>query len=229
MNKRARNRLVGVTVIILIVVAAIIYGSNQGDNASAFSKTVPDVAQGTAFVGKRVQVTGSVVAGSWNKGTNPMRFSIREEGKTSGPELKVVYSGTVPNTFGDDNIAIVTGTLSKDKTIDATQLIVKCPSKYQSKTGALTIETLLARKANVTGKPVKLSGFVVVGTFKPAGGAERFRISSAAGSGTEMSVKFDGGTPAGFADKVEVVLGGSLDSQGVFDATSVSLESAQKK
>jgi cytochrome c-type biogenesis protein CcmE len=38
-----------------------------------------------------------------------------------------------------------------------------------------------------------------------------------------VGVKFEGSMPSGTKDGVELVLGGSLDSSGVFDATSVSI------
>jgi cytochrome c-type biogenesis protein CcmE len=220
MNKRARNRLIGVTAIILVIVAAVFFGSGAG--TGAYSKTVAEVQKDPSLAGKRIRVTGTVVADSWDKKTNPMTFTIRDEGKSSGPELKVVYTGDAPNTFGNDTVAIVTGVMSNG-TLSADDMITKCPSKYSTNTGAETVDALLANKATVAGKPVRLTGFLKPGTLKDAGAAERFTLLGTSEGGTSVAVKFAGSMPAGTKDGVELVLGGSLDSSGVFDATSVSI------
>src|SRR5512139_4103394 len=123
-------RLIGVTAIVLIAIVAIILGA--GSKEGAYYKTVKDVASDQALVGERVRVGGAVVAGSWDKKSNPMRFAIREEGDDSqgGPTIKVVYNGTVPSTFGDGVVAIITGELGADGTIESNDMITKCPSKY---------------------------------------------------------------------------------------------------
>ena len=228
MNKRARTRLIGVTAIILIAIAAIILGA--GSKQGAYYKTVKDVVSDEKLVGERVRVGGAVVAGSWDKKSNPMRFAIREEGdeSASGPTIKVVYNGTVPSTFGDGVVAIVTGELSQDGTIDSNDMITKCPSKYQSATGALTVNDLVAGGSDLTGKSVKVTGYVK-GDINPPGGDVRFVISSEPdGAGKTVKVFTDGAVPAGIADGKQVVLGGSLDESGVFDAVSVSMSESEK-
>ena len=220
MNKRARNRLIGVTAIILVVVAAVFFGSGAG--TGAYSKTVAQVKSEKAKPDTRIRVTGTVVAGSWDKKTNPMTFTIRDEGKTSGPELKVIYTGDAPNTFGNDTVAIVTGTLAGGA-LKADDMITKCPSKYSTNTGAETVDALLANAATVAGKPVRITGFLKPSTLKDAGAAERFTLQGTSEGGKSVGVKFEGSMPSGSKDGVELVLGGSLDPNGVFDATSVSI------
>lgn len=221
MNKRARNRLIGVTAIILIVIAAIFFGTNK--DAGAYYKTVEEISKDAAMVGKRVQVGGSVVDDSWDKKTRPMKFAIRDQGKTGGPELFVVYNGNVPNTFGNGVTAIVTGNLTKVDTIEATELVVKCPEKDAvSRQTAMTVDALVAKKSTLTGKPVQVVGFVVAGSLKAPGSDERFSLSATKSGGATLTVTYDGAVPAGFSDGMEVMLGGQLESSGLFDATSVS-------
>jgi len=130
-NKRARMRLLGVTAIIVIVIAVLVLtiGNKQ---VAAFS-TVSELAKGGAKTGDRVKVGGAVVAGSWDKQSNPMKFTIKEETDTSGtgPTLKVVYSGAsiaikfsgaMPDTIKDGTQVIVTGTLGADNTFAATSV-----------------------------------------------------------------------------------------------------------
>ncbi len=228
MNKRARARLIGVTAIILLAIAAIIIGA--GGKQGAYYKTVSDVATDESLVGERVRVGGAVVAGSWDKRSNPMRFAIREEDDETadGPTIKVVYSGTVPSTFGDGVVAIVTGELTSDGTINSDDMITKCPSKYQSATGALSVQDLVARGEDLTGKSVKVTGYVS-GEILPPGGAVRFTISNGAdGADPSVDVFYDGAIPEGMKTGSQVVLGGALDENGTFDAVSVAMSESEK-
>ncbi|HEY3316862.1 MAG TPA: cytochrome c maturation protein CcmE [Coriobacteriia bacterium] len=225
MNKRARNRLIGVTAIILAIIAAFFFASSGGKSGPAYYKTVTEIANSNgSLVGTNVTVGGPVVAGSWDKKTHPMRFSISDDkDKSSKATLKVVYNGAVPNTFGDGVVAIVDGTLTKDGTVEATALQTKCPEKSASRAGAITVGGLLAAQKQLAGLPVKVSGAVVANSLVPPGSEVRFAIQGKEATAT-LKVKFDGAPPAGFKDGAQVVLGGSLDaSGGVFDATSVSL------
>jgi cytochrome c-type biogenesis protein CcmE len=219
MNKRARNRLIGVTAIILIVAAAFVPLMMSG---GAKETSVKDVAAGgnATLVGTRVKVTGAVVAGSWDKKTNPMVFKIRAEGTTSGPEVLVTYDGSAPNTFGSDTIAILTGDLTELGALKASEMVTKCPSKYETASAADTVTQLLAAKPD---SPIRVQGFVKPGSQGAANAAERFVMSSNAdGTGDSVPVAFTGTTPAGFADGVQIVVFGKVEN-GVFVATDVAL------
>lgn len=218
MNKRARNRLIGVTAIILIVAAVLLV--TLLPSGGSYEQKVADVAGDAKLVGTRVKVTGAVVSGSWDKKTNPMVFKIREQGSTTGPEVKVVYNGSAPNTFGSDTIAILTGTVSEKGVIEANEMLTKCPSKYETKSDAATVKALLMAPPDT---PIRVTGFLKPGTLKDASSAERFVLaSSAEGTGESVPVSFSGTMPAGTEDGVELVVFGKLES-GTFVATDVSV------
>lgn len=223
MNKRARNRLIGVTAIILIAAAAIMATVSGG---GAYSRTVSDVAGNTEMAGERIKVSGEVVAGSWDRKANPMRFEIRDEKAAAGaPTIKVEYSGGVPSTFGDGVVAVVTGDLSEDAgLIVSDDMITKCPSKYESAEGALTVAGLLAQTA-AGYKPV--SAYVVADSIAPATGDIRFKVADPDG-GPELPISFAGALPDGMKDGSFVVLGGNLEPDGVYVATSVALSDTEK-
>lgn len=219
MNQRARTRLLIVTVAILAIAIGVFVFAGMG--SGAYTSTVKEVAGDASLVGKRVKVTGTVVAGSWDKRTNPMVFRIREEGASSGPEIKVVYTGGAPNTFGNDSVAIVTGTLEKGPTIQADDMMTKCPSKYSSKSGAATVDELLKAKP---GTPMKVHGFLKAGSLKAGGSAERFVMTATAAGGAEVKVVFDGAMPDGAADGASLVVEGVLkDGSFVVSGDKVSL------
>ncbi|MDR3687167.1 MAG: cytochrome c maturation protein CcmE [Coriobacteriia bacterium] len=227
MNKRARMRLIGVTAIILIVIAVLVV--TLGNKQSAVSSTIAQV-KSDAKNGGRVKVEGAVVAGSWNKQSNPMKFTIKQESDTAGtgPTLKVVYTGTAPNTFGDGVVAVVTGTLDGNGVVQANEMITKCPSKYSSAVGAIPVGEL-NKGTSMAGKPnLQVSGYVKPGSLGSATAAQRFFLASKAdGSDPAVAVKFTGGLPDTVKDGAQVVVTGTLGTDNVFTATSVALAQGQ--
>jgi cytochrome c-type biogenesis protein CcmE len=224
-NSRARNRLIGVTAIILIVIAAIFFGSNR--NAGAYYKTVAEIAKDQSLVGRQVYVGGPVVQGSWDKKTRPMTFSIVDTvgptGAAVGPQLKVVYGGNIPQTFGDGVVAIVKGQLGQDGVVTATELTTKCPEKTEESRGAMTVDALEKSAAQIAGVPLGVTGFVVPGSLVGADASgPRFYIQTKDGK-AKAAVVFSGGTPAGFKDGMQVVVNGVVDASGTLTATSVAL------
>ena len=228
MNKRARMRLIGVTAIIVIAIGAALYGLKP---SVAAYETVAEIAKGGLKAGTRVQVGGAVVAGSWNKQSNPMKFIIRDENDTSGkgPTLKVVYSGAAPNTFGDGVVAIVTGAVDNNDVVQASTMITKCPSKYQSAVGAIPVAELSAGQSLVGKKGLQTTGYVKPGSLGPASAAQRLVLAEKAdGSGKSVAIKYAGALPETVKDGVQVVVTGTLASSQVFEATAVALSQGQK-
>ena len=223
-NKRARNRLIGVTAIIIIAAIAVV--ASTGSQDGAYYRPVGEVVSDAELIGERVSVGGSVVAGSWDKKSNPMRFEIREEGTDDGPIIGVVYNGGVPSTFGDGVVAIVKGELVDDGGvvyIDSDDMITKCPSKYETATGSLTVDKALEQKE---GSTFPVSGFVVAGSIQPPGGDVRFVIADEAETAT-IEVVWEGALPAGMDDGSQVVASGSIEN-GQFIASDVSLAEAEQ-
>lgn len=221
MNKRAKQRLIGVTILIFVAVAALIWFSGFMD-ATATPVTIAEIASDSSLVGTTVEVTGQVVAGSWASGSNPFVFEIEDE-KSDG-KLKIVYSKTVPGSFGDGTSATVTGKLLEDGSIEADYLVTKCPSKYESATGALTVTDVSTRAAELEGVTVKVSGYVVAGSIGQPGDPVRFQVSDSKTGGTALDVAFGGGLPDEFVDGTKVVITGSLEADGIFQCAEVALE-----
>jgi cytochrome c-type biogenesis protein CcmE len=223
MNTRARNRLIGVTVIILAIAAAVLFSSNVFTEGASYARSVSEATSDPSLIGKRVKVTGSVVAGSWDKRSNPMVFRMRETTATGGPEIKVVYTGGVPNTFGNGSVPIVTGTLEQDGSIRADDMLVTCPTKYATSSASATIAELKAKP----GIEMRVGGILKPGSLKDAAAAERFILSTAATAGDEVPVVFEGALPDGVKDGAGLVVLGKYET-GKLVATNVSLVSPAK-
>lgn len=223
MNKRAKQRLIGVTVLILVVVGGLVlFVMTQG---GAYKKSVAEVVSDPSLVGKQVQVQGPVVSGSWTPDAKPLTFSIRQQDDPNGPTIKVVWGGPVPSAFGDGTVAIVTGIVGEGQTIEAKQLITQCPSKYASSKDALTVDMLL--KSELAGKPVKITGYVVEGSVNPSGTQPRFLLGTTSKGGETVPVSWSGAMPQGATEGAKMVISGEL-IKGMFVATDVAVDENEK-
>lgn len=210
MNNKAKRRLAvtgGIVAIAMLVIVAI-----AGSGGSASSLTVEEVTSG-AYQGKKVQVTGVVQEESIENRGSEVLFSIASE-EGGGAELRVSYDGALPATFGAGVVAICTGTVENPPFLVCTEMVTKCPSKYESAEGALTVKGLFDRRDAAVGERVKLCGYVQ-GDVQDAGTAVRFEIES---QGETIGIVYDGGLDAAIVDGTAVVVEGALGEDGLFHA-----------
>lgn len=219
MNTKTKRRMMAVTgiiVIVLIVILAVVGGAG-----AAKSATIADAVAGT-YADQKIQVTGNVVENSYATQNNVLTFEIYDKDGNPGEVLPVRYEGGVSATFGNDVTAICTGKIASDGVLHATELVTKCPSKYENASSALSVSDLLGYGDAVVGKTVKMSG-AVSGSLKAAGSAERFVLSDASSS-QSISVAFDGALSDEIVEGSSLVVTGSLSEDGSFKATDVALE-----
>jgi cytochrome c-type biogenesis protein CcmE len=123
-----RRRFIFVGAIVLIAIAFVAYiGFSK---FATYDITVSQfVAQSDSYTGKQVRVVGEVVPGSVNQDSQNFTLSFTmAEGNTS---LPVVYQGVVPDTFKEGTDIVVEGKSDQQGVFHASQLITKCPSKYE--------------------------------------------------------------------------------------------------
>lgn len=216
-TKRRMGMVTGIIVIVLIVILAVVGGAS-----SAKAVTVADAVTSN-FADQKIQVTGNVVENSFETNDNVLTFSIYDPDGDPSQELRVRYDGGVSATFGNDVTAICTGKIGEDGVLHASELVTKCPSKYENASEALTITRLLEYGEEVVGKPVKVAGEVKAGTLATAGSGERLVLVDPE-SKDELSVLYDGAIPEDVGDGTSLVLTGSLNDQGKFAATDLALE-----
>ena len=221
MNTKTKRRMgvvTGVIVIVLIVVLAVV-----GGNSAA--KTVT-VSEAVALQGdNKIQVTGNVAANSFDIEGDTLTFKIydAESDPAASRLLDVRYDGGVSATFGNDVTAICTGKKNADGILNCTELVTKCPSKYENAEGSLSVADLLGYGDSVFDKPVKVSGVMKTGTLAGVDAAQRFVLVDPE-SGAELPVKYDGALSDETGEGTHVVLTGSIGSTGAFTATVVALE-----
>ena len=220
MNAKMKKRMIavsGVIVIVLILVLAFV-----GGNTAATTMSIAEAAENPQ-AGQKVQVSGNVVQDSFSKSNDVLTFKIYDPEGDPATQLEVRYDGAASSTFGNDVTAICTGKINDAGVLECSELVTKCPSKYENADSALTVEQLLGYGESVYGNVVKVAGSVGAGSLKAAGQGDRFILVDAE-TGDSMPVVFEGALSDGIADGSAVVLTGSLGADGKFAATDVALE-----
>lgn len=222
MNKKAKKRLVmsGFIVVMAMIVVVALLGSQSTSQALE----VGQAASGQ-FEGQKVQVAGKVVKDSFSaQGTDAVFLVTGEEGAAdTTTQLKIIYTGALPATFGNDITAICTGTI-QGGVLHAHEMVTKCPSKYESAQGALTVANLLGQKDSMQGVSTKLAGYIVTGSLVDVSQeGPRFSVES---QGAQIAVSYAGALSQEYQDGTAVVITGSLQADGTFEATDIAIDNA---
>ncbi len=219
-NAKTKRRMVvvtGIIVMVLVVVLAVVGGSS-----SAKSVSIAEAATG-GYADQKIQVSGNVVENSFETKDNVLTFAIYDPEGDKSQQVKVRFEGGVSATFGNDVTAICTGKMTEEGVLNASELVTKCPSKYENAADALTVAQLVGYGSEVLDKPVKVAGAVKGGTLTAAGSGDRFVLVDAE-SGEELPVLFDGAISDEIKDGTQLVLTGSINAGGKFAATEVALQ-----
>jgi cytochrome c-type biogenesis protein CcmE len=106
-------------------------------DSSIYSKPVDELVRDKQrFVGRTVRAEGNLVHGTLLKREQPCEYRFKIE--KNGVEVPVRYAQcVVPDTFRDvqgmDVGVTVEGSLLADNSFEATNVLAKCPSKYEMK------------------------------------------------------------------------------------------------
>ena len=139
--------------VILAAVGFLIFSSTQA--SAQFFMTVDELgAKGPSMVDRNVTVSGAVLGDTitYDPKTLSVAFTvanvpgdnaeIEKEGglgkvlhqaviDTSRSRLKVVYQGAKPDLLRNEAQAVMTGHLGADGVFYASELLLKCPTKYE--------------------------------------------------------------------------------------------------
>ena len=128
---RARSKFIIGGAIIVLAVGYLIVSSIGG--STAYYLTVEEVkAKGPSE--QTVRVAGTVMGETieWSAEELKLRFKIADD---SG-NLAVIYNGPRPDMLRDGSEAVVEGRYIEGESFEASNLLLKCPSKYE---GAATV------------------------------------------------------------------------------------------
>ena len=124
----------------LVITAAVIYLIVSSLSSSAqYFLTIKEMRQkGQAMSGRSLRVSGFVVGDSiaYSPQASSLSFNIvdsHEELTATGKvdTLKIVYTGPKPDLLQHEAQAIVEGKLNPDGTFVASNLLLKCPTRYE--------------------------------------------------------------------------------------------------
>ena len=114
---------------ILIIVVAYLLFLSFGDSVSYYLTVSEYNGRAAELADTTVRVSGKIVEGSvgWNADDVELSFTVTE-GDT---DLDVLYGGARPAGFKEGSAILVEGKYHPDGVFRASQLILKCPSKYE--------------------------------------------------------------------------------------------------
>lgn len=219
MDSKKKKRFIvsgGIIAIVMIVLLAVL-----GSSGAAKTVFVAEAASAPAD-GTRIQVSGNVVDDSFEFTEDSLTFSL-EDPENPGDVLAVSYDKGVSATFGNGVTAICTGIIDESGVLQCSELVTKCPSKYETSTEALSVSGLLDYGEAIYSKTVKVVGTLQAGTLVGPQEEIRFTLDDTE-NGVSMPVPFAGAIPDEVADGTSLVLTGSLGSDGIFAATDVAIE-----
>jgi cytochrome c-type biogenesis protein CcmE len=128
MHPIRKQRLQIVLLIIIASSAAVgLVAYMLGQNANYFF-TPSQVLQGEAPDNVTIRAGGMVVKGSIERSTDSLDVSfLVSDGMAN---LRVSYSGILPDLFAEDEAAIATGKLDENNVLQATQVLAKHDENY---------------------------------------------------------------------------------------------------
>jgi cytochrome c-type biogenesis protein CcmE len=127
------NTTAKIILVSLVVIGSVAYLILSGVKQTGMHyMTVTELAQMEKAPGSGgFRLDGIVAAGSVQYDQKAPRLQFR---MTDGKEaVNIVYDGLMPDAFADGRDVVVEGTFHHaDRTLHATKLVTKCPSKYES-------------------------------------------------------------------------------------------------
>ncbi|MSP62574.1 MAG: cytochrome c maturation protein CcmE [Myxococcales bacterium] len=114
---------------------------STASNAFQYYKHVDEVVPSLMqWQKKPLELHGFVLPGSIKKRLDRehQRLEYRFTETNCGKQIEVFYAGTVPDTFKDGAEVVVKGKLD-GANFNATEIMAKCPSKYQATVGPSTM------------------------------------------------------------------------------------------
>lgn len=132
---------VGIAVFLIVAVVGTLTVIGMSE-AQTFYLTVDEyLDQKDDLKGKPFKLSGKIVGDSveYNQQTLELRFKAKGE---SGQTVDIYYKGVKPDNFINDWEVIIEGIENKDGIVVASELLIKCPSKYEAEeTGGNTQRT----------------------------------------------------------------------------------------
>ncbi len=130
-----RTRFVVLGLVVASSVGYMVYAAFPG-NALYFLTVSEFMARDNVQDGRMVRVAGKLVDGSFLRQENSILASFRltdEDGGLPGEQLAASYVGVLPDLFFNPHSEVILeGSYGPGQVFQVNNVLVKCPSKYQS-------------------------------------------------------------------------------------------------
>ena len=127
LTKKIKTRLLFLVSIILITLSFLIFIYLNLKQNILYFKTPSEIFMNTTIeASSMIRVGGMVKKDSIRQNNKEIRFILTDYEK----ELIVVYSGTVPNLFSEEQGAVVEGILNDNKYLIADRILAKHDENY---------------------------------------------------------------------------------------------------
>ena len=133
-------KIAATAAVFLLAFSALLWSTLR--DGTEYYKNVSEVMpQQQQWEGKRLQLHGYVVPGSWVQKPNTLeyRFKVQNDpprrAGVPGLVVNASYTGVLPDTFKDEAEVVLKGELTKEGSFKVAPngVMAKCPSKYQAK------------------------------------------------------------------------------------------------
>lgn len=116
--------------LIILMVVGYLFWSGMKDSSVYFLTVEEFFAQIDQLEGKGTRINGDIVPGSikWDAPSLQLTFQLSDGSNI----LNVRHTGVAPDTFQEGLSVVVEGKY-ENGTFNATQIMTKCPSKYEAK------------------------------------------------------------------------------------------------
>jgi cytochrome c-type biogenesis protein CcmE len=121
---------IGVTSLVLVLAFTGLLWSTLREGTEYYKHVDEVMTSPQAWEGKRLQLHGFVVPGSWRQKPNTLEYRFKVQNK--GSIVDASYTGILPDTFKDEAEVVLKGRLSPGGfEVEPNGVMAKCPSKYE--------------------------------------------------------------------------------------------------
>jgi cytochrome c-type biogenesis protein CcmE len=129
-GRRIKFILIGLGIVATMVFMLVV-ATQKSDGGFAYYVTVKEFTEKGQPKG-HFRVNGKVAAGTIERMPDGRQVKFTIKDSEGAATLPVDFVGIIPDTFVDDADVVVEGNRRADGVFEATTLLAKCPSKYES-------------------------------------------------------------------------------------------------
>jgi len=133
---------IGITTAVLLLAFTGLLWSTLRDGTEYYKNVDEVMPQAQKWEGKKLQLHGYVVPGTWVQKPNTLEYRFRIQNNPArsghaGDAVDAVYTGVLPDTFKDEAEVVLKGKLTPTGFhVEPNGVMAKCPSKYQAASAA---------------------------------------------------------------------------------------------